>query len=349
MAGARVDDVMVLQHWPVSEAACETDLAQHGPSRSLPTAASIAAAADIMAEWATPTPIREIEWDGEPVALKDETTQPTGSFKVRGAFAAMAAAKAAGVNEVIACSAGNHGAGLVWAAQRLGMTATICVPENCPAVKRAKMEKGARVVVCLGGYDDAEKKAREMASSQGLPFVSPFDDEAVMAGNGGTLARELERQLSGPLTVLVPVGGGGLLGGMMIWAQERELPWHFVAVQSEASPAFAASLRDDTFYGVWSSEPTVAEGLEGGAGLTSVRLARRFGISSVVVREAAIVDAMRRAFVEHGLTMEGSAAVVLAALPVLRRAGIEGRVVGIVTGGNVETDESGLPLAAADV
>jgi threonine dehydratase len=340
------DNLLALVDWPGTPDDPAARLDSFGPERRLPSVVEIEQAARTMSDWAVPTPVLGVEWMGAPISLKDETRQPTSSFKVRGAFTAMAAAKEAGVSEVIACSAGNHGAGLVWAAQRLCMSATIYIPENCPPVKRAKMEKGARVVVCAGGYDDAERAARQAADETALPFISPFDDAAVMAGNGGTLARELETQKPGPLTILVPVGGGGLIGGMMVWATARSLPWRFVGVQSEASPAFVASLRDGTFYGTWDSDPTVAEGLEGGAGLTSVRLARRLGVSTVVVREEDVVSAMRRARLEFGITMEGSSAVVLAACPAVRAAGMSGEIVGIITGGNVQAD-AGAPAFPA--
>jgi len=314
--------------WPV-----EDDPALAG---ALPTVAQIEQAAAWLAPWHTPSPVMEQVYAGRGIALKCEQRLPTGAFKVRGAWTALRAARDVGHSEIVACSAGNHGAGLVWAAERLGLKVRIFVPEACPPIKRRKMEKGAELVVVAGGYDQAEAAAREEAVRSGVPFVSPFADPWVMAGNGGTLARELAAQCAGALTVLVPVGGGGLLSGLMVWALAHSLPWRVIGVQSEASPAFAASLRDGRWYATWDSAPTVAEGLEGGAGETSVLLARRAGIPVVTVPESQIVLAMRHAEKQWGEVIEGSAAVVLAAIPALEELESHGRLVGVLTGGNRE-------------
>ena len=267
-----------------------------------------------------------------------EFSLPTASFKVRGALVAVSAASDAGATGVVAASAGNHGQGVGWAAKKLGLGATIVVPRDCPAIKLKKMRSVADVIVCdEPGYDAAEVAARRMARDRDVPFVSPFDDPLVMAGNGGTIALEILERCPDVSAVVVPVGGGGLFSGL--WAAFDALAPHvkLVPVQSEASPAFTRSIEDGVWHATWPPAETLAEGLEGGAGQTSVALAMASGIRGRLVSEASIGDAMLALRDALGVPVEGSAAVIEAA----RREGLlddlEGEVVGILTGGNVST------------
>jgi threonine dehydratase len=305
------------------------------PSAFPPDAAAIDAACAAIRPWFDPSPL--VALDG--LWGKAEYLLPTGAFKVRGALAALQAARAAGVNRVVAASAGNHGSGLGWAAQRLQMHVTVVVPRDCPSIKREKMEALATVRVCEEpGYDAAETAARQLAAAEGVPFVSPFDDPHVMAGNGGTLARELLVQIPDLQTLVVPVGGGGLLTGALSALHHAGAPVRVVTVQSEASPAFTRSLAEQTWHATWPAAETLAEGLEGGAGATSIVAAAAYGVTPLLVSERAIADAMVDAWQRWGMTLEGSAAVVWAAWRTGMLADFEGPTVGILTGGNVAPD-----------
>ncbi len=274
---------------------------------------------------------------------KLEFELPTAAFKVRGALAAMSRAQADGVGEVLAASAGNHGAGVAWAARELGITATIVVPRDCPAIKRQKMEKGATVMVAeTAGYDETEQLARRMARERGVPFLSPFDDTDVMAGNGGTVGRELQEQLPDVATIVVPVGGAGLLAGLIAAWSDRERMPRFVAVQSEVSAAFAQSMADGSVHTTWPPAASLAEGLEGGTGAAGVELARTCDVTAVTVPEAAIGRAMRQLHVRHGRPVEGSAAVVEAADALGFLSHLPSPRVSILTGGNVSPDHPAL-------
>lgn len=272
----------------------------------------------------------------EGVFYKREDLLPTGAFKVRGALAALSGAREKGVDAVIAASAGNHGAGVAWAANALGMQATIVVPKGCPQVKQEKMARYARVLVCdAPGYDETEAIARRRAASEGVPFVSPFDDTAVMAGNGGTLGRELLEQLPALASVFVPVGGGGLLTGLLAAFAERDARPCVVTAQSEVSPAFTRSLEDGRVYETWAPAESLAEGLEGGTGATGVACAARYGVRALELREKAIGSAMLGLRERLGGPVEGSAAVAEAARLAIGDA-LPGPQVVIVTGGNVD-------------
>ena len=270
----------------------------------------------------------------------------TGSFKVRGALFAMARAKQAGVRHVVAASAGNHGAGVSYAANVLSMRATVVVPSTAPMVKRDKIAAygGNLVVSTSEHYDGAEAEAKALAISTGAKFLSAYDDEDVVLGNGASLGFEIVRSMGGvPDRLLAPFGGGGLTTGLS-WAMEDECDsdsgdrrvW---GVQSEASPAMEMSLAQNAAVELLVPSPTLAEGLEGGIAKAAFERARAVVAGVVVVGEAQIAVCMRYAQSELGVAIEGSAAVslapVLAGLPDAMRGG---DVVIVLTGQNVDQE-----------
>jgi threonine dehydratase len=265
-----------------------------------------------------------------------ESMQITGSFKVRGAVAGISArideARSRGV---VAASAGNHGAGVAWASRALGVHATVVVPKQSPEVKRARIAESAELLVEGDGYDAAERAAIDLAKSRGAIFLSPYDDVDVAAGNGGTLARDIDdrsEQAFRGRRVLAPLGGGGLVSGL---AAGFEMPREIWGVQSSACPAVARSLqRGQAIETMHASEPTVAEGLEGGVSKSGFDRVRRALSGVVVVDEASIVRAMQWARRELGLIVEGSAACAL--VPLLSGHELATNAVIVVTGRNVD-------------
>jgi threonine dehydratase len=277
-----------------------------------------------------------------------ESSQITGSFKVRGALFALARMHARGVREVVVVSAGNHGAGVSFAARALGMKATVCVPETAPAAKRDKIRGwGAEIIVVpTKSYDEAEVHAKKLAADRGLPFLSPYDDHDVVLGNGASLAYDVVRALGRvPDLVLAPFGGGGLATGLA-WGfaeaagEDLASARRVWGVQTEASPAMAASLERGAAVVAWDSDDTVAEGLEGGISEAAFDRARRAVAGVLVVSEAEIREAMRFAHEELGLVVEGSAAAaiapMLAGLPL--ELGSARDVVLVLTGSNVDPE-----------
>ena len=272
------------------------------------------------------------------VLVKAEGLQRTGSFKSRGAVAKLATLGPD--REVVTASAGNHGLGVAYAAKALGLRATVVVSELSPDVKRRGIEAlGARLEVHGTGYDEAEARARELAEGDAV-FVSGFDDEHVMLGNGGTTALELSEQVGGlgpGDLVVIPVGGGGLASG--IGAVLAGSGARLVGVEPRANRAMHASFEADAALTSYpEGGPTLAEGLEGAVAERTYELCREALEGIVLVEEDRIRAAIARAYRELGLILEPSAAVSLAAVWDGLTAADGGRVVCIGTGSNVDPD-----------
>jgi threonine dehydratase len=271
---------------------------------------------------------------------KFENENPTASFKVRGALAALNNAQLIGATRVIAASAGNHGSGIAYASSKLGLAATVVVPRDCPAIKLKKMRSyGIDVHVSESmGYDDAEVEAIAMAESEGVPFVSPFANKHVMAGNGGTIAREILAQVPDVASIVVSVGGGGLLAGIIAQLLLVRRDVKLAAVQSEACPAYVRSLEDGKAYTRWEGEESWAEGLEGGTGELAVEVGRAYGVTALAVPEPSVRERVLWAYREHGIAMEGSSAVVFAARELGMLDTLPEPCVHVITGGNIGED-----------
>ena len=178
---------------------------------------------------------------GRPVLLKAENLQRTGAFKIRGAFNTIAQLSAAERERgVVTASAGNHGQAVAWAAREAGIGATIFVPEAAPMAKvEAARGYGAEVELAGEGFDETVAVARAREQETGATFVHAFDDPRVIAGQG-TLGLELAGQLpAGELTVVVPVGGGGLASGVAVALDSLRPEVRLVGVQSAACAPFA--------------------------------------------------------------------------------------------------------------
>ncbi len=290
------------------------------------------------------------------VWLALEALQVTGSFKVRGAL--MALARVPKGSRAITASAGNHGAGVAYAARMLGVSAVVVVPSASPQAKRQKIAAwGAEIIVCESPhFDDAEDLARQLATRENGTFISAYDDLDVVAGNGASLGYEIVRGMGGvPDATLAPIGGGGLCTGLAV-AMADEAAESLAAVrrvwgvQSEASPAAARSLESGrAIVRLTEDTPTLAEGLEGGIAPDAFARARAAIAGVVVVSEADIAAAMAYAHRDLGLVLEGSAAVAL--VPLLR--GLPDRlrggdVVAVLTGRNVDPERTARVLAAAE-
>ena len=153
--------------------------------------------------------------EGSEIYLKTENLQVTGSFKVRGAYYKISQLSPEERSHgVLACSAGNHAQGVALAATRAGLTSTICIPDGAPISKvEATKRYGARVELVKGVYDDAYARACELQKETGAALIHPFDDPAVIAGQG-TIGLEILDQLPDVDAVIVPIGGGGLISGI---------------------------------------------------------------------------------------------------------------------------------------
>ncbi len=270
---------------------------------------------------------------GGPAWLKLEGLQPTGSFKVRGALAALT--RIAG-GEVVTASAGNHGRAVAWAARERGVRVRVFVPAGtAPDRVEALRALGAAVEVGPEGFDATEALARRLARERGARFLSAYDAPDVLAGNGGTLAAEIREQLPEVARVVVPVGGGGLAGGLA-----RALPAHveLVAVQHARCRSLERSLRAGRAATTMPPFPTRAVGLEGGLGRLGFAALAARRPRLVHVEEAAIARAFRWALDEARVLVEPTAAAALAAA-LQGEAGGPGPTVVVLTGRNASPDD----------
>ncbi len=277
-----------------------------------------------------------------PVILKLENLQVTGSFKVRGAANRLLALDA-GERErgVVTCSSGNHGRAVAYVAERLGIPATVCVPEWVDASKLEAIRRhGAETVIEGTTYDEAEARAREIQTERGMVTIHPFDDPAVVAGQG-TVGVEFMEQRPALGTLVVPVSGGGLIAGIAIAAKAVRPDVCIVGVSAKNASVMVNSLREGRPI-VCPEEPTVANALAGGIGLDNrhtFRLVRDYVDEHVVVSEEEIMTGMAVAASEHKLVVEGGGAVAFAAVLASKLKGHPGDIGVLISGGNVRLSD----------
>lgn len=281
------------------------------------------------------TPLVPLEVAEDTVFLKLESLQRTGSFKVRGAANRLLCLTAGERGRgVVAVSSGNHGRAVAEVAGSLGVPTTVCVPDWVdPAKLHAIRSAGARVVLAGSSYDEAEDRAAELAVTEGLTLVHPFDDRRVIEGQG-TIGVELAAQLPGIEEVIVPLSGGGLVAG--IGLALKPLGVRVVAVSARRASVMLQSLKAGRPVQAPDRE-TVASALSGGIGLDNrftFQIAREVVSEHLVVEEDGIRAAVARAFGESGLVVEGGGVVGLAALWSGYRP--RGRAAVVVSGGNID-------------
>lgn len=272
--------------------------------------AEIEAAAARIAGHVRRTPVMAITLGGFAMEIKLEQVQHTGTFKARGAFNSLIKGPVP-AGGVVAASGGNHGAAVAYAAASLGIPAQIFVPEMAGPAKIALIERtGAALTVVPGQYADALEAALAYEAKTGAMQVHAYDAPGTVAGQG-TLAREWDEQGLEADTVLIAVGGGGLIGGALAWWQGAR---RVVAVEPETSCALNAALAAGAPVDVEVSG--VAANALGAKriGRLCFDLAQGQGISSVLVSDAAIVEAQRVLWREARLLVEPAGATALAAL-----------------------------------
>jgi threonine dehydratase len=266
--------------------------------------------------------------------LKLESLQRTGSFKLRGACVALSALARRGERAFIAASAGNHGLGVACAGRALGLKAHIVAPANAAEKKREGIVAlGATLSVEGADYDEAEAIAKERAARDGLSFVSPFDDDAVIAGNGAWLGRELMAQRPSLRRVVVPVGGGGLAAGLLAALAPRGV--EVLGVQPKGANAMARSLESGAAILV-DHGATICSGLDGGVAERTFVAARDHGLGIAIVDESSILPAIAFAYRTLGQLVEPASAVVIAAA-LAGVVPIDEETALVITGGNLDT------------
>lgn len=270
------------------------------------------------------------------VWLKLENQQRTGSFKVRGACnALLMLPEEERARGIVTASAGNHGLGVALASRLCGVAATVFVPAGAPRTKRIRIARlGAALREVRGSYDDTHLAATRFARETGARYLHAFSDPAVVAGQG-TVGLEVLQDLPAAATLLVPIGGGGLIGGIGVIARALSPGMRIVGVQSEATAAMHTSLRSGRVISP-PSLPTLCDGLAGEIDAWSLALARRVVDDVLLVSELSVRRSMKRLFVEDGIVVEGSAATVAAALWECVLTAAAGPVAAVVSGGNLD-------------
>jgi threonine dehydratase len=269
--------------------------------------------------------------------LKCENLQRGGSFKFRGAYNTISQLpEEARQRGVLAFSSGNHAQGVALAAQIVGAPAAICMPNDAPAVKVAATRGyGAEVIFYDRLSDDREAFAKRIAAERGLTLVPPYDDSRIMAG-AGTAALELIEEIAELDTVLVPIGGGGLISGSSVAIHGIRASTQVVGVE----PAGADDTRQSLHAGerVRIAPPnTIADGLRVMTpGALTFPVVQRHVADIVIVSDDEIRDALRFAVERLKLVIEPSGAVPLAALLAGRLPGTPNRVGLIISGGNID-------------
>ena len=273
------------------------------------------------------------------VFLKLENLQETGAFKVRGAANRLLQMDSAERKRgVVAVSTGNHGRALAWMGKQLGIRVVVCVPELVlPHKVEAMRALGAEVRVAGADQDAAEAAATLMAESEGLTWVSPFDDPWVIAGQG-TIGIEILEELPAVDVVVAPLSGGGLLGGIALAVKSASPQIHTVGVAMERGAVMVASLAAGRPVQL-PEERTLADSLMGGIGLETrytFALVGRVVDETALVSEEEIGRAMVYALKREKLVVEGGGVVGLAAL-LCQKVDVQGkRVAVVISGSNVE-------------
>jgi len=276
---------------------------------------------------------------GGEVWLKLESLQVANSFKSRGAFnAVMALLERGGAPaRLVTASAGNHGRALAAAAETFGLPLVVFTPANAPATKLDAIRRhGATLRAEARDYDEAEKQAKEFASKDGGTFISPYNDDDVIAG-AATVATEMFEEVPEIETLVVPIGGGGLISGVAVAATAVAPACEIVGIEVAASNAFQVSVRAGRLVEIVPGE-TIADGLGGNPDPETVT----FGyIKELVDRIDTVTEeelsAAIAGLVEHEhLVAEGAGAAAVAAL-IGGRAGLRGgRIAAIVSGSNID-------------
>ena len=271
------------------------------------------------------------------VYLKTENLQVTGSFKVRGAgYMISQLSEEEKARGVVACSAGNHAQGVVLAAQKYGIKATICLPDGAPISKvEATKSYGAEVVMVKGVYDDAYKRALELRDEKGLTFVHPFDDDDVIAGQA-TIALEILNNMKNIDAIVVPIGGGGLIAGIAYAVKHLAPHIKVYGVQAVGAPSMYNALKNGSVEAL-TSVSTIADGIAvKRPGENTFRMCSQYVDEVVTVTDGEISSAILALIEQHKMIAEGAGAVAVAAVMFDKIPMKNKNIVCVVSGGNID-------------
>ena len=272
---------------------------------------------------------------GNTVYIKPENLQRTGSFKIRGAynkiFTLTDEEKKKGL---IASSAGNHAQGVAFAAQRLGVKATIVMPRHTPLIKvEATAAYGAEVVLYGDVYDEAYAKARELQKEKGYIFIHPFDDESVIAGQG-TIALEILEEMPDVDIIMVPLGGGGLISGVAAAAKMKNPDIKIIGVEPEGAASALKSLEEGKVTELKESY-TIADGAAvKRIGDITFEYIKKYVDEIITVSDYDLMESFLILVEKHKLVAENAGILSLAGLRKIKEK--NKKIVSILSGGNID-------------
>ena len=277
------------------------------------------------------------------VHFKAESLQYAGAFKARGAMnAVLALEEDTAAKGVVTHSSGNHAAALARAAVRRGIPAHVVMPRNSARIKiQAVQSYGVEPVFCEPTAESRQATAERVREQTGSTLIHPYNDPAVMAGQG-TVALELLQQLTDVDFILAPVGGGGLLSGVLMWVKSQQPHVKIIAAEPELADDAARSLRSGQIE-MPTRYDTIADGLRTPLGSYTFPIIHELLDDILLVGESAIREAMRTLAQEARLVVEPSGAVTLAALTAAIASGDrrfeQKKVVAVVSGGNFDSGD----------
>ena len=252
---------------------------------------------------------------GNDVYIKPENLQKTGAFKIRGAYNKIIKLDDdAKMKGLIASSAGNHAQGVAYAARKLGVKATICMPAHTPLIKvEATKAHGAEVVLHGEVYDEAYAKAVELQKKEGYTFIHPFDDEDIIEGQG-TIALEILEELPDTDVILVPIGGGGLIAGIACAAKQINPNVKIYGVEPEGAASALAAIHEDQVVTLAEAN-TIADGTAVKTiGSKTFEYIKKYVDGIITVNDYELMDAFLLLVEKHKLVAEGSGILSLAGL-----------------------------------
>jgi len=270
------------------------------------------------------------------VWLKPENLQVTGSFKIRGAYNKIASLDKSELKKgIVSASAGNHAQGVAFSAEKKGTKATIVMPSVTPLLKvEATKAYGAEVVLYGDVYDESFEKAVELAGQKGKPFIHPFDDYQVICGQG-TIAKEILEELPDADEIICPIGGGGLVSGILLYAKAVNPKVRIVGVIPEGSPAIKSSLES----GKVKREQKIYTCAEGVAvkqpGDLCFAVIKDHLDELVTVSERDIMENILLMMEKHKIVAEAAGVLPLAGLR--KRARADRKFICLISGGNIDT------------
>ena len=275
------------------------------------------------------------------VKLKLESLQITGSFKLRGAANKLLSLKEDQKQKgVIAVSTGNHGKGVAYAANILGIKSTIFMSSMVPQYRKEAIESlGAKVKIVGNNSDEADQYAKELAKKENITLIHPFDDEEIIAGQG-TVGLEMLETFPEVDTVVVPTSGGGLSGGIALAIQLQKPGVKIIAASMKRGPSMYESLKLGKPVDVEEIE-TLADCLGGSIGIDNkytFKIAQETIDDFVLVDEDKIAEGIKLNFVEHKLVTEGAAATAVMVVKDNMTQLLGKNIICLICGGNIDSE-----------